>query len=392
MFNNKYKIALGLFITTLIAYFLSYRGEGRNFNYFIILADAFLHGRLNILDHQSWLNELVSWQGKYYVVFPPMPAILLLPFVAIFGNQFPQPYLSIILGATNVGLSYLVLCKLFKAKVALTTSILYAFGTIQWYHAEVGSAWYFAHICAMSFLWLIILETIHKKRLFLIGLLIGGAYLSRIPTILSVSFVLIYLYKDFINNKIRFFIYNFKYIFFLGFGVSVAVILNALYNFIRFGVFYDVSYVLLPILNEPWYKYGFVSINYIPIHLREIFLSLPIIKNTPPYVYPNLFAMSIFLLTPAFILIFRAKFKDKLILAALISTILIMIPELMHGGNGFTQFGYRHTLDVLPFMLILVASGMKEKVTWWIKSLIAISIIINLWGVIMISFLNLWTM
>jgi hypothetical protein len=391
MFNIKYKVALSLFAITLVVYFLSYAGEGKNANYFVVLADAFLHGRINILENPPWLNELVTWQGKYYVVFPPMPAILLLPFVAIFGNQFPQPYLSILLGAANVSLSYLVFSKFFKHKIALSTAILYAFGTIQWYHAEVGSAWYFAHICAAFFLWLLILEVTHRKRLFLIGLLIGAAYLSRIPTILSFLFVLVYLYKDFTNTKIRDFPYNLKSFFLLGLGISVAVIFNALYDLIRFGVPYDIGYTLLPVLKEPWYKYGFVSINYIPIHLKEMLWGLPVFKSSPPYIIPNLFAMSIFLLTPAFILMFRARIKDKFILAAFISMIVIMIPELMHGGNGFSQFGYRHTLDVLPFMLILVASGMRDKLSWWIKGLIFISIIINLWGVIMISFLNIWT-
>ena len=102
--------------------------------------------------------------------------------------------------------------------------------------------------------------------------------------------------------------------------------------------------------------------------------------------------MSIFLITPAFFLIFRAKFKERIVLAALVSVVAIMIPELMHGGNGFTQFGYRHTLDVLPFMIILVASGMREKVSLFTKALVVLSILINLWGVVMISHLNLWKM
>ena len=45
-----------------------------------------------------------------------MPAILALPFVAIFGTSFLQPSLSIVLGSFNVALSYLVFLKLFGKK------------------------------------------------------------------------------------------------------------------------------------------------------------------------------------------------------------------------------------------------------------------------------------
>lgn len=103
-----------LFFITLTVYLFSYQGEGAHWNYFIFLADAFLHGRLYLLTNPPWLNELVKWNGHYFVVYPPMPAIMLLPFVAFFGISFPQPLLSILLGAINIALSYLVFTKLFR--------------------------------------------------------------------------------------------------------------------------------------------------------------------------------------------------------------------------------------------------------------------------------------
>lgn len=378
--NGSYKIALTLSLVALVVYGLSYRGEGAHWNYFVLLADAFRHGRLYLTQSFAWLNELVKVGNFYYVVFPPMPAILILPFVATFGVSFPQPFLSILLGAVNVGLAYLVFEKLFGSQVARWTSILYAFGTIQWYHAEVGSAWYLAHISALFFMWLAILETVTRKRLFLIGLLIGGAYLSRLPTLFMIVFVLLFL------DKTKIFFRNFLKV---GLGIFPAVIINGIYNYARFGVFYDKGYTLLPILGEPWYKYGFLSIKYIPIHLKEMFFSTPHFIDKPPFVVPSLFAMSILLITPAFLLMLRARLRQKVSLASLASMLFIALPDLLHGGNGFTQFGYRHTMDFMPFLLILVASGIGE-LSWWKKLLIVLSILVNLWAVIMISFFNIW--
>lgn len=381
--NGSYKTALVLPLITLIVYGLSYRGEGAHWNYFVLLADALRHGRLYLTESLPWLNELVKVGNLYYVVFPPMPALLLLPFVAIFGVSFPQPYLSILLGAVNVGLSYLVFEKLFGRQVARWTSILYAFGTIQWYHAEVGSAWYLAHISALFFMWLALLETVTRKRLFLIGLFIGGAYLSRLPTLFMIVFAPLF----FSHSKLRIF---FRNLFKIGLGIFPAVIINGIYNYARFGVFYDKGYTLLPILGEPWYKYGFLSIRYIPIHLKEMFFSMPHFIDKPPYVIPSLFAMSILLTTPAFLLILRARFSEKVLLASLASILFIALPDLLHGGNGFTQFGYRHTLDFMPFLLILVASGLHKRIDVLAKILVILSILVNLWGVVMTSRLGIW--
>jgi len=119
---------------------------------------------------------------------------------------------------------------------------------------------------------------------------------------------------------------------------------------------------------------------------------MPHFIDKPPFVIPSLFAMSILLITPAFFLILRAHFRQRISLASLVAILFIALPDLLHGGNRFTQFGYRHTLDFMPFMLILVASGIYKQIDILAKILIILSILVNLWGVIMISGLGIWTM
>lgn len=391
MRHSLFKNTLFLFLITLLIYMLSYRGEGADLNYFILLADAFLHSRLYLLDNPPHLNELINLHGRYFVVYPPMPAILLMPFVAIFGTSFPQPYLSILLSAINVSLSYLVFLKVFgKKSIAFWLSLLFAFGTMQWYHAEVGSAWYVAHIVALFFLWLLLLEILTKQRLFLIGLLIGGAYLSRLPAILSIVFVLIYLHQRFFDPAHK--KLGLRNLFLLGLGLTPAILLNWGYNFLRFGVIHDSAYTLLPIFDEPWYKYGLFSINNIPVHLIEVFFAPPIFRSTPPYIIPSLSVMSLLFITPAFFLIIFSKFRQKLMLSSVIIILIMALPGLMHGSSGFTQFGFRFALDYLPFLLILTGSGLQNKFSWWAKVLIILSILVNLWGVYMITHLQIWTM
>lgn len=374
-----------LFIITLSVYLLSNFGKDTPYNYFVLLADSFLHGRLYLTESFPWLNELVNLNGRFYVVYPPMPAILLIPFVLIFGTSFHQPFLSILIAAFNVSLCYLVLLKIYKSrKIALWVSILYAFGTMQWFHATIGSVWYISHIIAAFFLWLMLLEVINKQRLFLIGLLIGGAYLSRLPAVFAILFILVFLQKKLF--------FHFKPIIILALGILPALIFNFSYNYLRYGTFADLGYVLLPIFNEPWYRYGFLSIKYVPIHLKEMLTFLPKFSNQPPYIIPNLFSMAIWFITPAYLLAVFAKIRERISIASLGAAIGIAIPLLLHGGNGFTQFGYRYTLDFLPFLLILVASALTKRIGLWAKILIFLSIAVNLWGVVMINFLNIWTL
>lgn len=393
-YQNRFFVAFLLLLITFVVYSFSYHGEGKNWNYFVLLADVFLNGRLYLLDNPPWLNELVSWQGKFYVVFPPMPAIVLMPFVYIFGTSFPQPIASMLFGSLSVAVSYLVFLNFFKRqKIAVWSSILFAFGTIFWFHAEVGSAWYFAQVIANFFLWLMLLEVSTKKRLFLIGLLIGAAYLSRLPTIFTVIFPLLYLHEKFFcfqNNRLK--SLNWRNICLYIFGLIPALLLNSVYNYFRFGAIYDVAYQLLPVFNEPWYKYGLVNWRYIPVHLIEMFTAMPKVVNYPPFVIPSMFAMAVWFTTPAFILIAFAKYSTKIAFVSAVTVIMVALPSLMHGGNGFTQFGYRHTLDYLPFLLLLTVSGMRNRLNWWIKLLIILSIAVNLWGVVMISFFDIWTM
>lgn len=385
-------VPLFLLIFTLLVYSISHRGEGAQWNHFIHLADAFLHGYLSV---PNILTELAPWGDRYFVVYPPMPAILLTPFVAIFGTNFYQPILSILLGAVNVSLSYMVFLKLFNnSKLSLWVSILYAFGTIQWYHAEVGSSWYVAHIVALFFLWLSLLELVTKQRLFLIGLFIGCAYLARLPTILAVVFVLFFLREKFLSEK-GINQVNIRNICLLSLGLLPGVVLNSLYNFFRFGKFEDYGYTLYLSsqslsIKQIVFPHGLFSIYYIPERIKDMFYSFPHFTNIFPFVIPSSYALALYIVTPAFILILFASFKKRLVWTSFLAALIISIPILMKGGNGFTQFGFRYSLDFLPFLLILTASGLKNHFNLYSKSLIVLSILINLWGVIMISFLNKW--
>ncbi|MGH7901520.1 MAG: hypothetical protein ACRENZ_07260, partial [Thermodesulfobacteriota bacterium] len=152
-------VAFGLFVLTFIVYYFTSEGYPTHYNNFVRLADAFLHGRLHLTEDIKWL-ELAVLDGKYYIMPPPMPAILLLPFVAVFGLSTNQSLASIFLGSLNVSLVFLITREMTKNRsVQLWTTVMFGFGTIHWWLAATGWVWFFSLVTSNTFLLLAIYVT-----------------------------------------------------------------------------------------------------------------------------------------------------------------------------------------------------------------------------------------
>ena len=370
-------------LVALLVFFLS-KGPSPGQNHFVYLADAFLHGRLGVSDGGTVLAEIVPFNGNYFVVYPPMPAVLLLPFVALFGTNFDQGLMSILLACLGVAATWLMLKKTgVNGNKALWLTALFGFGTCFWFTAAVGSAWYIEHVSAVLFLTLAIIFALYKKSPFFTGLLLGFAFLSRLPVILSFPFFLLLIYQQ--NDVWKPRLKQAAY-FLIGLGIIVGV--YELYNFGRWGVFSDLGYTLIPgIQQDPYFTSGIFSPSYIPRHIYAFFFQGPILLNNFPYFEPNWMGLGLFFTTPAFLYIFKGPW-NKLSKYAAFAVICILPILITHGTVGFTQFGYRFSLDFTPFLMLLAAKGMNENLGWQEKALIILSVLVNLWGVVSIIGFN----
>jgi hypothetical protein len=348
------------------------------------LADAFLHGKLGVSGGGTGLAEIVPFNGNYFVVYPPMPAVLLLPFVAIFGTAFDQGLMSIFLACLCVAATWLMLKKTgVNGNKALWLTALFGFGTCFWFISSVGSSWYIEHVVAVLFLTLAIILALARKSPFLIGVLLGFAVLSRLPVILSFPFFLLLIYEQNGAWKPRF-----KQAAYFAVGLGILVGVYELYNFGRWGVFSDLGYSLIPgIQQDPYFTNGIFSLSYIPRHIYAILFQGPILLSNFPYFEPNWMGLGLFFTTPAFIYIFKGPW-NRLSKYAALAVVCILPILITHGTVGFTQFGYRFSLDFTPFLLLLTAKGMRDNLGWKEKALIILSLLVNLWGVISIIQFN----
>jgi 4-amino-4-deoxy-L-arabinose transferase-like glycosyltransferase len=379
---KKFFVVLFFFLLAFFAYLFFSPGKTA-YNHFTLLADAFIKGKLYITADAPWLEKIPINSMDFYVANPPMPAIISIPFVLIFGKDFPQNYIAAIVGGLIVSLIVILSLRIKNDyKLAIWSGLLAGFGNIIWFMSSVGSVWYFGQLVACMFLFAAIVESFGKKRIGLVGILVGAAFLSRINTIVCIP-IFIYLLKD----KLK----NLKNIFLLISSVGIFILINALYNFARFGVFWDKGYLLIPgVSTEPWYKYGVENPIYIPNNLKVAFISLP--KRIPnfPFFKPTWGGMAIELTTPAFIFSLFASIKDKLIRFTWLAILLISLTVFMHGETGYAQFGYRFAVDFYPFLFLLTIKGVsKGNLKWYHWLLLIVSIGVNAWGVILINKLHI---
>lgn len=373
---------LTIFLLCLVTFFVySITSEGATpYNYFIRLADAFLHGRYYLQDNPSWLNELIPLsEQKFAIVYPPAPAVVSIPFVLIFGLELRQEIISQIMGTVAAFVWGLIAFQKTGKKLSSLWMFLFAsFGNIVWFMSSNGSVWYMGQVSAFMFITLVFYESINKKRPFFIGLYFSLAFLSRLQLFLAFPAILYFN---------RYILQNFKKTFSLVFVPIISVVLMGLYNYIRFGSFIETGYSLIPgVLEEPWYSRGIFDISYIPSNLKVMFTSMPIIKDVFPYITPSWGGLAIWITSPVFFYCLTADFKKTANIVAIICLVSIAFIIFTHGGTGFTQFGYRYAVDFYPFMFLLILDSLeKQKLKWHHWLLLNISILVNFWGVLWIN-------
>jgi hypothetical protein len=401
---DRYGIPIALFLLAWLVYAWVNNGREANLDYFVPLADAVLNGRLGLTESPPWLNELVpGGNGLFYVVYPPAPALVLLPAVWVFGTGFEQAWASILLGAANVAIMSTILRGMgVKRGPLIALSLVFAFGTIVWYSAQAGSSWHFAHVVATFFMLLAIRACQLDARLGLIGLLVGAAVLARLPLILAAPFFFAYLIDraDREANEDRTVFgalggdrpaawrtpIDWRRVIDLGVPLAAGLALPVLgyfaYDYLRFGTPFENGYALIPgLLEEEQYQHGFFSIYNIPRKLYALFLTSPVEVGEFPWIQPRqLGGLSILLTTPLFLWSIKARRPDWFGLGAWAAVLLTLIPILTHADPGGAQFGFRYAQDFYPFLFLLTVRGLKGRISFEAWVAIAIGFGVNLWG------------
>ncbi len=472
-------VGLVLACMAFAVYWVSNPVHYNQYAHFVWQADAFLHGRPWFeYPIQDGVNTVTGAQfygypdnyyyqdvyplkdaagndlGRVLLPFPPLPAIVLMPFVAAFGLFTDQETIAILLGALGVLTTWWMLGGLrLRLAVRVLVTLVFATGTTWWWAAAAGTTWYLAHLVALNLAMLAVGVTLRHdpraagetvgeeddreyearhgagasppllRRLWasawpldrsqvLAGLLLGLSVTARLPLVFAAPW---FIFVGGGASRLRRTIST-------GAGAVVPVALLLVYTFATTGSIlhpgYDYQYELeaygYPTLGyHP--EWSVEDVRYIPQNIGIMFGSLPVLlpdikpntlgfgdtvhlcvppdagrgifDESCPLAIPTDIGTSIVLSAPGLLLAllaFRRPRFARLKLGAALAVSMIALFNLAHFSQGWVQWGYRFSLDFMPFLLPLVAIGAARadgRPRRLAYALLVVGAAVNLWGV-----------
>ncbi len=393
--RRAYDLAFGLvttfwlpfviFASTLVIFMLSRPDPIRWYEHQIYLAEAMLHGTFDVgsVGIPDFWQDTVKIGDAKYLPYGPGPAILLLPFVAIWGTDLSEIQFAMTLGAVNVALFWYVLKLL---NITRTTKVLmvpfFAFGTVHFYAATTGTLWFYNHVAAVFFLLIAIILVLRNAPPYLPAVALGFAYLSRGPVLLAAPFFLYYFlrhgHEDFrlfavqswravLKDRERI-----KRVLLFAAGMAPFGLFTLWYNWARFDdpfqSGYQTVYEAYAGIPYSYYRaqdpsaprFNLFDIRNIPLHLHVLFMMPPDFHADWSIFRPSPYGLSILFTSPAYVFALFAKGRHMLRPACWLAIGLICVPLFLHYSQGWVQFGYRFMLDFTPFLLILTAFGFDD--------------------------------
>ncbi len=397
------------------------------FNHFAYLADAWLHGRHDLggpPPAHAEGNDWALFQGKWYVSFPPFPAMLMAPLVALAGDpdNFRDAQFVVWLAGVGPAALFLVLEALRRTgrsdrseRENVVLSLLFAFGTVYFFTAVQGTVWFAAHVVGVGLMALFVLAALDAKHPAWAGVLVGLMFLTRVTTVLvSVLFAFEAIRASYMHRadgttrampsegtlgerakvllegidrkKLAASVAAFSV------PILAAIAFASWYNWARFG---DPSPAAFghEYLQVGWQRriqtWGLFSYHYLGRNLATMLAGLP---WTPPakttvaaFGAPfkvNGHGLALWFTTPLYLWLFWPKRRlDGLGVGLLVAAAGPLVANLLYQNSGWVQFGYRFSNDYAILLFVLLAiGGRKLGRTFWLAAIWAVGW--NLFGAV----------
>ena len=349
------------------------------YNSYTLQALAWLRGKVTV-ENVPHL-ELAVYKDQYYVSFPPVPSVVLLPFALVLGMDTPDNLLVKVYACLAVILLYRILCsKGYEPSLAAPYAFLFAFSssllplTLEgavWYHAQVLA---FALACAAIYFLTCDQPT---PALLLIALSVGCRpfhALYLIP-VFTVYFVINLRAGADFKAVVR------KLLPGIGLGLMVAVAYG-IYNFARFGNPLEFGHNYLPEFSTQ----GGVqfSLSKVLEHIDPFVIGLPFTMENGALTLRK-YGFSFLIACPALLVLicrFAVDIRKKrmnVMKAVVFATFFVHLFLLFtHRTFGAFQYGARYCVDLMPyaFLYLSLSDDTQTSVAEWICLLIPFALAI----------------
>ncbi len=319
---------------------------------------------------------------RYFVSFPPFPALLLLPFVAIFRMGTNDVLFNVVVAACNVVGVHVLLRRLARSgqserspREDLALTLLFGLGTAHLWCSVLGQVWFTALVvgvaCSCGFL-----LAVEARRPWLAGLALAAGLATRpMLALLSIYYPLRLLWTgerwdlSDLGVKVR--------------EVAAAAVLPLLavgllflHNWLRFRHPLEFGHSYLAegtIQRIAWH--GLFSPRFVPKNLVAALVLWPRLQGAPPFVIVSRHGMSLLLATPVFLWLLRPLRRPAVYRALWVAAACVAVPLLFYQNTGYEQFSYRFSLDVTPVLVVLLAvGGRRLSPLFWVAFAWAVAV------------------
>jgi hypothetical protein len=369
--ERVHAVLAGLLAVAVLGAFSGFRPTV--FNNFVWLADAWLQGKPYLPHFPGDWIDAIPYHGRAYVIEAPLPAVLMLPFVAKWGLQANQTVVAVALAGFGTAAAWRIarLIGVTRGWTALLVAFL-LFGTSYAYCAADGSVWCIAHAGAVTFTLLAIAECLGSRAPWRLALWALCAAFCRYPMMLALPAYALWLWPQIRARPARL----------IGAAVVAALfaIPSALYDYARWGTVADVGFTKFYYVMD----YGAIAgtppfaLRNLGMQLQFYFLQAPHVVATPPYLIAGTFGTALTFTSPALLIALFAPLRERAVQVLWFATACCAIPALLYYSTGMVQFGARHALDFIPFLYALMVYAVRARPSVWYVPLFVWSIVFGI--------------
>lgn len=393
--KRRLRIALGIYLVTTAVYFACAARDTLTthtpWNHYALLARDWLSGRLDLggpPPGYAGNNDFAHFGDKWFVTFPPFPAVLLVPLVAFAGKAEAVRDGQFFLWLAGIGpaVLFLVFEKLRRmglsrcpARTHAVLAVLFAFGSVYFFSAEQGTVWFAAHVVAVALAAAYLLFALDAERPVLAGTMLAFGFATRPPLAFAGVLFLLEAWRRFRARAeapasaqldldlgerraarrepgrelgVRL----------VAFAAPIAIVLGLLgwYNAARFGHPFDSGYQYLVVAWRPRIeKWGLFGYHYLARNLGLLFTGLPFAGDAAAHApfQINGHGLALWFTTPIYLWLLWPRRFGPVHRALWITVAVVALPTLLYQNSGWLQFGQRFSNDYAVFLFALLCIG-----------------------------------
>lgn len=340
------------------------------YNSYTLQALSWLHGHTWVENNP--ILELAIYEGRYYVSFPPLPSVVLLPFAAVLGMKTPDNLLIKVYACAAVVFLYLALKKVScrRAEAALW-SFLAVFSSSLLPLTLEGAVWYQAQALALMLATAAVYLMTSDRMTWALFMYALSVAARPFDAVLFIPLITVWIYlnakggmsaRDMAGKLVPGFA--------LGLMVALAI---GIYNYVRFHDPLEFGHNYLP---EFSFQGGIqFSLSHIGNNAKTFIWGLPFDLSGGSLSLKR-FGFSFLIACPvltvmlvSFVADLFRKRMDTLRLVTLCAFLAHFFLLLLHRTFGGYQFGARYCVDLLPYAFLyrLLQKESKKTPIWeWI--------------------------